>query len=84
MVSVLELQNQLAKLNSGVTRSSGLYFNATHAQSSEKTQAKLQSSYVTSTFPFHNTIQRNESDISLCKLLEHSFVLSDSVDEDDT
>ena len=81
---LLELQNQLAKLESGEIRSSGLFFTASHASSMDKMLNKLRSTFITSTFPFNNQLDRNVSDISLCHLLEGSSVLSDHVDDEDT
>jgi len=45
--------------------------------------SKLKSSYITSTFPFNNRINRNLSDISLCTLLDKSLVLSGDVEDEE-
>ncbi|XP_067937897.1 myotubularin-related protein 10-A-like isoform X2 [Watersipora subatra] len=79
---VTELLNRKARVDYGALRTSVLYFNAFKSSSLRMLQ-KLQTSYLTSTFPFKNSICRNVSDISLCKLLEHSEVLSNNVNDDD-
>lgn len=78
----LELLNRKARVDYSALRTSVLYFNAFKSSSLRMLQ-KLQTSYLTSTFPFKNSICRNVSDISLCKLLEHSEVLSNNVNDDD-
>ncbi|KAF6023089.1 MTMR12 [Bugula neritina] len=79
---ITELQNKIAKLKQGRARTSGLYFNA-HNPTGGAMASKLKSSYITSTFPFNNRINRNLSDISLCTLLDKSLVLSGDVEDEE-